>query len=122
VCGRVPTKRSFACFAVAAPPLGHPPAAAGGAEAAALAREGNQAVELAVVAAQAQEAVREDAAPEVGAKLLFDEAGTGLVASARVCEEGLELLAHDLVQEGLLGAAGCVAVWGYWQGCKGRSS
>jgi hypothetical protein len=72
-----------------------------------------EAVELAVVAAQAQEALREDAAPEVGAKLLLDEAWTGMVASTRVCEEGLELLAHHLVQEGLLGAAGCVAVCGH---------
>jgi hypothetical protein len=91
----------------------HPPPAAGGAEAAALAGKGNQAVELAVVAAQAQEAVGEDAAPEVGAKLLLDEAWTCVVAIARVCEEGLELLAHDLVQEGLLGTAGCVAACGH---------
>jgi hypothetical protein len=66
--------------------------------------------------------MREDAAPEVGAKLLLDEAWTGLVASTRVCEESLELLAHNLVQEGLLGAAGCVAACGHWQGWKGPSS
>ena len=112
MCGCVPAKRSFACIAAASLPLGHPPPAAGGAEAAALAGKGNQAVEPAVVAAQTQEAVGEDAAPEVGAKLLLDGAGTGPVASTRVCEEGLELLAHDLVQKGLLGAAGCVAICG----------
>jgi hypothetical protein len=63
----------------------HAPTAARGAEAAALAREGNEAIELASIAVQSQKAMRQHTAAEVGAKLLLDESGCGLtrVASAR---------------------------------------
>ena len=67
-------------------PQGHAPAAAAGAHAAALAREGDEALGLASAAAEAGEAVREDAAAQVGAELALDEARdaamVGVVATA----------------------------------------
>src|SRR4029450_3908120 len=85
--------------------VGHPPAAAGGAEAAALARERHEAIVTAVVAAQAQEAVGEDAAAQEGAELLLDEVRSGALASSRAGEEGLELLADGAVRAPGLGRA-----------------
>ena len=55
-----------------------------------------------VVAVQAQEAMRQDAATQEGAKLLLDEARDRLIAVGRAREKALELLANDLVKEGLL--------------------
>ena len=72
-------------------------------EAAALAREGHEAVVAAVVAAQAQEAVRENAAAQEGAELLLDEVGRGTVARSRSREERFELIADDAVEERVLG-------------------
>ena len=60
----------------------------------------------AVVAAQAQEAVGEDPAAQEGAKLLLHEVWRGTLTRPRAGEEGLELLADDAVQEGVLGRAG----------------
>ena len=80
----------------------HAAPAARGTEATALAREGHQAVVAAVVAVQSQEAVRQDAAAKECAKLLLDEAGRGLIPMARTREEAFQLLADDLVKEGLL--------------------
>jgi hypothetical protein len=51
---------------------------------------------------ESQEAVREDAAAQEGAKLLLDEAGRGLASALRTRKEGLQLVADDLVKEGLL--------------------
>ncbi len=85
--------------------VGHAASAAGGTEAAALAREGDKAIELAVVAVQAQEPVLEDAAAQVGAELLQDEAGDRLVPLAGALQEGLELVAHGPVQQRVLGRA-----------------
>jgi hypothetical protein len=53
--------------------VGHPAAATGRAEAAPLAREGHQAIVTALIAAQAEEAVGQDAAALEGAELLLDE-------------------------------------------------
>jgi uncharacterized protein (DUF697 family) len=69
--------------------VGHAASAAGGAEAAPLAREGDEALLSAIVAVQAEEAVGGDAAAQVGAQLLLDEAGRGLAAFSGAGEEGL---------------------------------
>ena len=55
------------------------------------------------VAVDAQEAVGEDAAGEIGAQLPLDEAGHWPALAPGPPEEGLQLLAHDLVQQGRLG-------------------
>jgi len=89
--------------------VGHTAAAAGGAEAAALAREGDDAVETAVVTADAHEAVGEDPAAEKPTQLARDEAGRRSLARGRAGEEGLELCLHDLVENALLGLAARVA-------------
>jgi hypothetical protein len=55
----------------------------------------------------------QDPASEVGAELLLDEAGHGVIALAGAREEALELLANDAVQRGLfrpvLFVFGCAA-------------
>ena len=104
VCRGIPAKQSFACIAVAALPLGHAVAAATGAKAPAFAREGDEAVEAAIIAVQAQEAMGEDAAAQEGMKFLLDEAGHGLLASLRARQEGLEFLLDDVVEDALFGA------------------
>jgi hypothetical protein len=82
--------------------VGHPPAAARRAEAASLAREGDEAITATVVAVHAEEAVREDAAVEVGAELALDEPGYRRARLACTTEKGLELFADDAVEERLL--------------------
>ena len=62
--------------------VGHPAAAAGGAEASPFAREGHEALELAVVAAQPEESVSEDATADEGAQLLADEVRDAAIAVA----------------------------------------
>ena len=104
MCREIPAKQSFACIAVATLPLGHAVAAATWAKAPALAREGDEAVEAAIVAVQAQEAVGEDAAAQEGMELLLDEARHGLFASLRARQEGLEFLPDDVVEDALFGA------------------
>jgi hypothetical protein len=84
----------------------HAAAAAGGAEAAPLAGEGHEAVVAAVVAAQAQKAVGENATAQQGAQFLLDEAEHGMPAFGRAGQGVLELLANRPVEEGLLGAGG----------------
>ena len=87
---------------------------AGGAEAAAFAGEGDEALGPAVRAAEASEAVGEDAAGEEAAQLALDEAGDAAIVGALrdVGEEGLEVLADEVVQRAVLrlapgvGAAG----------------
>jgi len=56
----------------------------------------------ALVAAQAQEAVGEDAEAQEGAEIPLDEMRRGTLARPCAGEEGLELLADDAVQERLL--------------------
>jgi hypothetical protein len=65
------------------------------AESAPLARERNEAVEPAIVAVHAQEAVRQHATAKVGTKLFLDEAGGRLVSPSRVSQEGLEVFTDD---------------------------
>ena len=93
--------------------VGHAAAAARGTEAAALARERHQTVVAALVAAQAQEAVREDSAAQEGAELLLDEVRRGPFAHPRAREEGLELLAEDAMHQGVFGRARCVRLIGF---------
>ena len=85
--------------------LRHAPRPARGAEPAALATEGDQFVVAAIGAAQAQEALRQDAALQEGLELVFDElrqAGTGGLFG--LGEEALGVLRHQAEQRGLLGA------------------
>ncbi len=84
--------------------LRHAVAAATWAKAPAFAREGYEAVEAAIVAVQAQEAMGEDAAAQEGLELLLDEAGHGLSARLRARQEGLEFLLDDVVEDALFGA------------------
>jgi microcompartment protein CcmK/EutM len=78
--------------------IGHAVAAATGAKAPAFARKGDEAIEAAIVAVQAQEAMGEDAASQEGVELLLDEAGHGLFASLRARQEGPEFLLDDVVE------------------------
>jgi len=89
--------------------LGHPPRTARRAKPAALATEGDQLVVAAVTAAQAQEAVGQDAAFEKGVELVFDElrqVGAGRVFG--LGEEGRGVLPYQAVQRGLLRAVAFV--------------
>jgi hypothetical protein len=58
----------------------------------------------------AQESVGEHAALEIGADLALDEAGDGRTRRARAFEEGLEFVANDLMEKGLLGLVTFVPV------------
>lgn len=83
--------------------VGHAPSAARRAEAAPLAREGDQLVLAATRAVHAREAEGQDAAVEVAAELAPDEArepGAAALLGAR--EEGREMLAQDAVQDARL--------------------
>ena len=85
--------------------VGHAAAAAGGAEAAALAGKGNQSVAAAGIAANAYEAMFEHAAGKVGAELTLHEAGHGMLALPCPREERLEIFSDNGVEDGLLGPA-----------------
>jgi hypothetical protein len=67
----------------------------------------------AVVAVDAKESMGEDAALEIAAHLAFDEAGDGRPHRSCVGEEGLEFVADDGVEEGLLGLVAFVPVDGW---------
>ncbi|HEY6356491.1 MAG TPA: hypothetical protein VIY30_18560 [Burkholderiaceae bacterium] len=89
--------------------LRHPPRTARRAEPAPLAAEGQQLVVAAIVAAQPQEAVGEDAAFEERVELILDEprqlaAGAGL----GLRDEAGRMLLHQAVQRGLFGAVAFV--------------
>jgi hypothetical protein len=88
--------------------FGHAVAAATWAKAPAFARERNEAVEAAIIAVKAQEAMSENAAAQKGVELLLDEAGHGLLANSRARQERLEFLLDDVVEEALFGAMSCV--------------
>ncbi len=45
----------------------------------------------------------QNAAAKKGTEFLLDEAGSGLLSASRACEEGLEVLAYDLVEKGSFG-------------------
>ena len=55
-----------------------------------------------------QEAIRQDSPAQERAQLLLDEAGSGWVPTLRACEEGLEVLADDLVEQGSFGLVALV--------------
>jgi hypothetical protein len=67
-----------------------------------------QAVVAAVVAVKAEEAVGEDSAANEGTELLLDEAGSGMLSASCACEEGLEVLADDLVKKSSFGLVALV--------------
>ncbi len=67
-----------------------------------ISREGDQAIGSTLVAVETKEPVREHAAAEKGAKLLLDETRRWMFPESRTGEEAFQLLAHDLVKEGLL--------------------
>jgi hypothetical protein len=85
--------------------LGHAPPAATGADRAAFARQRHEALECAVVAANPQEAMDEQATPEEAAEL--NEAGQAdpVGACGSGGEEGLEVLPDDPVQDRVGGGA-----------------
>jgi hypothetical protein len=87
--------------------LRHPPPAATGTEAAALAREGHEPLERTVRTPQAREAFSQDPAPEEVAGLVFDEGRQAGAVSAigDGSQEWLEVLANDGVEHGVLGVA-----------------
>jgi hypothetical protein len=60
------------------------------------------------VAVQAQEASSEDSAIEVGAQLALHEASDRRALLVRIGKEGLEILSHDLVEQGLFGLVALV--------------
>jgi len=89
--------------------LCHAPGAAGGAKPAPPTAARHQLLVAAVAAAQAQEAVGQDAAFEEGVELVFDELrqfGAGLSLNLR--EEGRRVLLHQAVQRGLFRAVALV--------------
>jgi hypothetical protein len=78
--------------------LDHSPGVAGGTDRAPLAGEGDQALGAAIVAAGAGEAVREDAAAQVGAEVFLDPPGNRVgegVGVRRVGEKALEMVLDD---------------------------
>jgi len=76
--------------------IGHAAAASPRAEAAALAREGEHAVEPGLVAVHPHEAVGENAAAEEAPELSLDEAENDAFTRVYPGEEGLELRLNDL--------------------------
>ena len=89
--------------------LRHAPGAARGAKPASLAAEIDQLVAAAVVAAKAQETVRQDAAFKKRVELVLNElrqAGAGGLFG--LGEEALGVLLHRAVQRGLLGKVALV--------------
>ena len=87
--------------------LGHPMATATRTDRAALAREGDEAVEGAIVAMKPGKPTGEPPAPEHVAKLLLDEPRQAFPVAQTGClgAEGLEILAHDLIDRALGGPA-----------------
>ncbi len=82
--------------------VGHAPPCAARAEAAELTGEGDEKIVTARIAVRAHEAVSEDTAAEIVAKLGFNVARERCaVALARMGEERLEVLAHERVEDRL---------------------
>ena len=50
----------------------------------------------------------QDTAAKKSTELVLDEAGSGLVSASRASEEGLEVVADDLVEQGSLGLVALV--------------
>src|SRR5262249_18508345 len=87
--------------------LRHAPPAATGADRAALAGQGYEALERTVVAPEPQKAMDEQSAPEEGAELALDEAGQPDPVGVRSGrgEEGLQMLPDHSVQDRIGGGA-----------------
>jgi hypothetical protein len=87
--------------------VGHTPAAAGGAEAAAFASKRDELIAHAARAVHAREAVGEQAALEVAAQLALDEARQAVarIGSTGALEKGLEVGEQRLMQHAALGLA-----------------
>jgi hypothetical protein len=81
----------------------HPPTAAGWAESTPFAREGDESIVPARVAVDTQESMREYPALEIRTDLALNEPSDRCALPSRPSQEGLELLADDFVQKGLLG-------------------
>jgi hypothetical protein len=90
----------------------HPATSTRRTESPAFAREGDEPIVTARVAVDAKESVGEDAAREIAADLAFDEAGDGSPRRSCAGEEGLEFVADDLMEKGLLGRVTFVPVDG----------
>ncbi len=89
--------------------VGHATTATGRTEAAALAREGDEAVVAAGVAVDPEKSVGEHTTLEVRADLALDEASDGGARPSRSCEERQQLRSDDLVEECLLGPPHAIA-------------
>ena len=87
----------------------HSPPATGGTEPAPLTREGNEAIVATCVAVDAQKAMSQHAALEVGTDLTLDEASDGGARGLRACDEGCELFTNDAMKESVLGLVAFVA-------------
>jgi len=97
----------------------HAAAGTGGAEAAALAGEGDQQFGAAGRAAHPREAVGENPAPEIALELADDEPGQArLAALLRLGEEGLPVLPDRRVQERALGLAPAIGGAGRVRACS----
>ena len=83
--------------------LRHSPAAAGRAESTPFAREGDESIVPARVAVDTQESMREYPALEIRTDLALNEPSDRRALSSRPSQKGLELLANDFVEKGLLG-------------------
>jgi len=70
------------------------------------------------VAAEPQEAVSQDPAPEVRAKLLLDESGGRAIAFPCARQEALELFPDDRVERVLLGSMPLVG----WRAARGEKA
>jgi len=85
--------------------VGHAAGSAGRAESSHLAGKGDQPLSTALLAADAEKAVGEDSTGEIGPELALDEAGNDAALVAGGGEEGLEVVLHHAVENGLLGCA-----------------
>jgi hypothetical protein len=81
----------------------HPPATTRRTESTSLAREGNEPIVSTSVAMDTQKSVSEYPALQIRTDLSLHETGDGRALPSRPSQEGLELLADDFMEKGLLG-------------------
>lgn len=91
-------------------PLRHATAATAGTEAAALARKRDEAIEAAPRAPETGKTAGQKSASEKGAEFVFDERRQAFAVAkrSRLRTERFEVIADDLIQRALTGAAGLV--------------
>jgi hypothetical protein len=89
--------------------FGHAPSAARGTESSPLARKGHEPIVATGVAVDAQEAMGEHAALELGTNLALDEASDGSTRGSGAREERLQIFSDDAMEERLLGLVAFVA-------------